>query len=153
MVYQFKVSETIAWPALAVRTRTSAAQLPQVLSQTYDTIYQYMQEIGERPVEAAYAAYYNMDMNDLDIEIGFIVAKPLPGCGEILSSEIPGGQQASTMYKGPYNQMEPVYKAFSEWMAANNYIPTGVAYEFYYNDPSQVPESELLTKIVFPLKA
>jgi len=153
MDYQFKVSETIAWPTLAVRTRTPVTQLPKVLGQTYDLIYQYLQEIGEKPVEAAYAAYYNMDMNDLDIEVGFVVAKPLPGRGRIYSSEIPGGNQASTMYKGPYNQMEPVYKAFSEWMVANNYIPTGVVYELYYNDLSQVPESELLTKIVFPLKA
>jgi len=56
------------------------------------------------------------------------------------------------MYKGPYELMEPVYKAMSEWMNANNYIPTGVAYELYFNDPSQVPPSELLTKIIFPVK-
>ena len=57
------------------------------------------------------------------------------------------------MYKGPYNKMEPVYQAMTEWMVSQKYIPTGVAYEFYYNDPSQVPESELLTKIVFPVQA
>lgn len=153
MEQQFKVSESIAWPTLAVRTRTPVAQLPQVLGQTFDLIYQYLQEIGERPVEAAYAAYYNLDMNDLDIEAGFITAQPLPGRGEIQSSEIPGGKRASTLYKGPYSQMEPVYKAFSEWMAANNCVPTGVVYELYYNDLSQVPESELLTKIIFPLQS
>lgn len=153
MDYQFKISESIAWPTLAVRTHTPVAQLPQLLGQTYDLIYQYMLEIGERPIEAAYAAYYNMDMNDLDVEIGFVAAKPLPGKGDIISSEIPEGKRASVMYKGPYSQMEPVYQAFNEWMAVNNHTPTGIVYELYYNDPSQVPESELLTKIVFPLKA
>ncbi|MEA4926736.1 MAG: GyrI-like domain-containing protein [Syntrophomonadaceae bacterium] len=153
MDYQFKVSESIAWPTLAVRTRTAVARLPQVLGQTYDAIYQYMQEIGERPIEAAYAAYHNMDMSDLEVEIGFVAAKPLPGRGKIIGSEIPGGKRASVMYKGPYNQMESVYQAFNDWMAANHHTPTGVVYELYYNDPSQVPESELLTRIVFPLKA
>lgn len=152
MDYQFKIEEAIAWPTLAVRTRTSVSQLPQALGQTYELIYQYMQEIGEKPIEAAYAAYYNMDMNDLDVEIGFVAAKPLPGRGEIIRSEIPGGKRASVMYKGPYSQMEPVYQAFNEWMTANSHVPVGIVYELYYNDLSQVPENELLTKIVFPLK-
>jgi len=153
MDYQFDVSESVARPTLSIRTRTPVTQLPRELGKNYGTIYQYMLEIGAEPGEAAYAAYYNMDMNDLDVEMGFLTAKPQAGRGEIQSSEIPGGKQVSTLYKGPYNQMEPVYKAITEWMADNNYIPTGIAYELYYNDPNQVPESELLTKIVFPIKA
>lgn len=153
MDYQFDVSEPVARPALSIRTRTPVTHLPQEMGKIYGTIYQYMLEIGAEPGEAAYAAYYNMDMNDLDVEIGFLVAKPVPGRGEIQNSEIPGGKQVSAMYKGPYSQMEPVYNAMAGWMESNNYVPTGIAYEFYYNDPSQVPESELLTKIVFPLNA
>lgn len=153
MEYHFDVSEPVARPALSIRTRTPVTQLPQALGKIYGTIYQYMLEIGAEPGEAAYAAYYNMDMNDLDVEIGFLVAKSVPGRDEIQSSEIPGGMQVSAMYKGPYSQMEPVYNAMAEWMEMNNYVPTGIAYEFYYNDPSQVPESELLTKIMFPLNA
>jgi len=54
--------------------------------------------------------------------------------------------------------MMPVYNAITKWINENGYKPTGVAYEFYYNSPLgsgaplEVPESELLTKIVFPLK-
>ncbi|MCX5780858.1 MAG: GyrI-like domain-containing protein, partial [Firmicutes bacterium] len=148
MDYQFEVSEPSAQSTLAIRTRTPAANLPQELGKAYGAIYQYLLEIGQKPTGAAYAAYYNMDMQDLDVEMGFIVEKPIEGRGEIKASEIPGDKQVSCMYKGPYNQMEPVYKAMMEWMAVNQYIPTGVAYELYFNDPSQVPESELLTKIV-----
>jgi len=153
MDYQFEVSEPQARPALAIRTRSAASNLPKELGKAFGTIYQYLLEIGETAAGAAYTAYYNMDMQDLDVEIGFVVAKPLPGRDEIRASEIPGGKQVSYMYKGPYNKMEPVYQAMTEWMAANQYIPTGVAYEFYYNSPDQVPETELLTKIVFPVQA
>jgi hypothetical protein len=31
-------------------------------------------------------------------------------------------------------------------------VPAGVVYEYYYNSPMEVPESELLTKIEFVLK-
>lgn len=128
------------------------AKLPQELGRIFGQIYQYIQESGGIAGEAAYAGYHNWDINDLDVEIGFLLGKPLPGRGEIEATMIPGGKQVSCMYKGPYNKMEPVYKAMTAWMATQNYVPTGIAYEFYYNDPSQVPVSELLTKIVFPVQ-
>lgn len=152
MDYKFEEAEPAAQPAVAIRTRTPVANIAQVMGETFGKVYQYIMEIGGQPGEAAYAAYYNMDMNDLDVDIGFLVATPLPGQGEIDAAEIPGGKQVSCMFKGPYSQMEPVYKAMTDWMMQNTYVPTGIAYELYYNDPSQVPESELLTKIVFPLK-
>jgi len=51
-----------------------------------------------------------------------------------------------------YGAMEPVCNAMMQWINEHGYTPTGVAYEFYYNSPDQVPERLVLTKIVFPLK-
>lgn len=152
MNYQFELTEQPAQPALSMRTRTAVNNLSQELGKAYCAIIQYLNEMNEQPKEAAFAAYYNMDMQDLDVEMGFPVAKPLAGKGEIKSSEIPAGKQVSCLYKGPYSKMEPVYNAMMQWINENGHIPTGVSYEFYYNSPMEVPESELLTKIVFPLK-
>lgn len=152
MDYQIEFSDPLAQPTLAIRTRSSVADLPQTLGRIYQAIAQYITQIGEQTAGPAYTAYYNMDMNDLDIEAGFVTAKTMPGQGEIYASEIPAGKQVSCMYKGPYTQMEPVYDAMNEWMARNNYVPVGTVYELYYNGPDQVPETELLTKIVFPVK-
>ncbi len=152
MDYKFEVSEPGAQPALAIRTRTPVTNIGQVMGQAFGKVYQCIMETGAKPGNCAFSAYYNMDMNDLDVDIGFVMAEPAPGRGEVHAMEIPGGKQVSCMYIGPYDQMEPAYAAMNEWMAANNYIPTGIAYEFYYNDPSMVPPSELLTKIMFPVK-
>lgn len=152
MNYKFELTEQPAQPVLSIRTRTSVGNLPQELGKAYGAIIQYLNNIGEKPVEAAFAAYYNMDMEDLDVEMGFPVPRPLAGKGEIQAGEIPGGKQVSCFYKGPYSGMEQVYNAMMQWINENSYTPTGVSYEFYYNSPMDVPESELLTKIVFPLK-
>jgi effector-binding domain-containing protein len=48
--------------------------------------------------------------------------------------------------------MEPIYAAMSKWISENGYVATGTSYEYYYNSPADVPESELLTKVVFPVK-
>jgi effector-binding domain-containing protein len=152
VVYNIELSEEPAQPVLSIRKRTSAGNLPQEFSKVYGEIMQYLNEIGEKPLNVAFAAYYNLDMEDLDVEIGFPVKKPLAGKGDIKPGEIPAGKQVSCFYRGPYNQMEPVYKAMLEWASENGHTLTGVAYELYYNSPMDVPESELLTKIIFPVK-
>ncbi|MGI6679162.1 MAG: GyrI-like domain-containing protein [Dehalobacterium sp.] len=152
MSYQFLLSEEPTQWALAMRTRTAVTNLPQELGIAYNSIMEYLASLGEETSGPAFAAYYNMDMEDLDVAMGFIVPKFLPGKDSIYSHEIPSGKQVSYLYQGPYSQMAPVYDAMASWMQENNLTPTGICYEFYYNSPMDVPESELLTKIVFPLK-
>jgi effector-binding domain-containing protein len=151
MGYQFELTDEMEKPMLSIRTRTSAANLPQELGKAYGAILQYLGEIGETTEGPAFAGYYNLDMEDLDVKMGFLLPKPIDGRGEIQADVIPGGKQASYLYKGPYTEMEPVYHAMTEWMAAEGLEPTGICYEFYYTGP-EVPQSEQVTKIIFPLK-
>lgn len=152
MEFKFAITEQPAQPVLSVRFRTAVADLPQELGRVYGAVAQYLGEMGESPSGDPFAAYYNMDMEDLDVEAGFPVTKTLPARGEIKAGEIPGSKQVSYLHKGPYPDSEPAYNAMMKWIQENNLTPTGTAYEFYLNSPLEVPESELLTKIVFPLK-
>lgn len=93
-----------------------------------------------------------MDMQNLDVEIGFPVSKKLPGKDDIQAGEIPGGKAATCLYVGPYGEIEPAYNALLEWVKDNGYEASGVAYEMYLNDPQQSPPQELQTQVVFPLK-
>lgn len=152
MKFDFEVMQKSAQPVLSMRTRTSVANLPQELGKAYNAIIKYLGEKGLNPAGPAFAAYYNLDMENLDVEMGFPVQEQIDGNSEIKSNEIPAGKQVSCMYKGPYAKMESTYNEMTEWMNENGHIPTGVCYEFYYNSPMDVPENELLTKIVFPVK-
>ena len=127
--------------------------LPQELGKAYGAIGQYLGELGEQPVGPPFAAYYNLDMQDLDVEIGFPVSRRLPGKDDIEASQIPGGKVATCIYTGPYSEMEPAYDALSQWIEDNGYQATGVAYEMYLDDPAQTPPQESKTQILFPLKA
>jgi effector-binding domain-containing protein len=92
-----------------------------------------------------------MDMQDLDVEAGFPVTRALPGKNDIKSGEILAGKHAACLHVGPYAQSVPAYDALARWTEENGYTPTGVAFEFYLNDPTQTPQAELQTRIVFPL--
>ena len=152
MTYKCELVDQSAQPTLSIRTTTSVKELPQELGRAYGAIGQYMAQLGEQPAGAPYAAYFTFDMENMDIEIGFPVGGSLPGEGEIQSGEIPAGKIARCLYTGPYNKIEPAYNALTAYVEEQGHETTGVAYEFYLNDPGEVAPEELLTQIVFRLE-
>lgn len=152
MTYNCKIEERKAQYVLSIRTRTSVQDIPQVMGKFYGEIAQYLGGLGEQPAGPPFAAYYNMDMQNLDVEIGFPVLKKLPDKEDIKISEIPSGKFATCLYTGPYSEIEPAYNELSQWIEDNEYEATGIVYEIYLDDPSQIPPEELKTQIMFLLK-
>lgn len=149
MSFVIEMAETQEQPTLVLKTVTPVSELPNILGKAFMDIVTHIMELGEQPVGPAFVGYFNMDMERLELEIGFPVTKALLGKGDILAGSIPAGKQVSCMYKGPYMEMPPVYEEIEKWIKDNGYKPLGPVYEHYYNSPEEVPESELLTKIVF----
>lgn len=150
--HSVKLVNTEAQPVISVRKISSLEKLPEDIGNAYSEIIAYLGELGEQPSDMPFVAYYNMDMEELDVEIGFPVRKELPSKGDMAPGSIPAGKKAIRMHKGPYKEMAPVYEDMTKWIAENGLQPTGVAYEFYYNSIYEVPESELLTRIMFLIK-
>lgn len=152
MVGPCSIIERESQLVLSVRTRTPIEELSDLIGITYRKIFQYMQEFGEVPSGAPFVGYFNMDMSDLDIEIGFPVSKALPGNEEIISNQIPAGKYATTIYTGPYEGLKEAYRELSDWLHKNEWTAGDIAYEFYLNDPVLVSESELQTQIFLGVK-
>jgi effector-binding domain-containing protein len=127
--------------------------LPDVLGQGFYEMAHYLTELDEEPAGPPFVAYYNNDMDNLEIEMGYPVKKDIDPKGVMEIRVIPEGKYATCQYTGPYNQLEPVYKVLREWIEENNYEPTGVVYEHYLNNPKETAERDLKTQIAFPLKS
>src|SRR4030042_2762496 len=110
MDYQCEVKEQPAQLTVSIRTRAAVQDLPQVIGGAYGTIVQYLGEVGEETSGPPFVVYYNMDMQDLDMEIGFPLSKRLAGKGEVKSSGIPGGKVATCLYVGPYDGIGSAYE-------------------------------------------
>ena len=152
MNYPCAIKEQKEQPFLAIRVRTPVSDLPAKLGESYGAIMGYLGDLGRQPASMPFSAYYNQDMQDLDVEIGIPTAEILPGSGNIYGAEIPAGKVAECVYTGPYSQMEPAYQQLAEFVAQQGVEVTGIAYEMYIDDPGVTPESELRTSIIFPLK-
>jgi len=152
MTYNCELFEQAAQPILSVRATTSVQGLPQALGEAFGAVAQYLSELGEAPAGAPFAAYYNMDAESLEVEGGFPVGRVIPGRGNVQAGEIPAGLNATCLHSGPYGELGLAYEALTEWVKEQGYEASGVAYEFYLNDPTETPPQELKTQILFPLK-
>lgn len=153
MSYECKIIDQPAQPIASIRTHAAVQNLSQVLGQCYGTIAQYLGQIGQFPAGAPFVAYYNMDMQNLDLEIGFPVSGKIPGKDAVQPGEIPASKAVTCMHIGPYDKIAAAYEAMDQWIKANHVEPTGACYEFYLNDPQQTPPDALQTRIVFPVKS
>lgn len=150
---QIELINQVAQPVLYVRLVASVDQLTQVFDKNIALIEGYLCEIGEKPVSAPYAAYYNHDMQNLDMEIGFPVAKALPGKGEIKSGTLPAFEKAvCSEHKGSYDSLDDTYGQVYKYIEDNNFETSGAHYDFYVSNPDDTPEHELITRIIIPVK-
>lgn len=152
MKYVCQVTNESKQAVLSIRTTSSVENLPQILGACFSQIMGYMQQEGVEMSGAPFTAYYNMDMNNLDIEVGVPIGSEVKGEGTIKCNYIPSGKYISTLHIGSYSQIEPAYNALGKYMEEHNFVATGVAYEFYLNDPVEIPEERLETRIAFLLK-
>jgi effector-binding domain-containing protein len=65
--------------------------------------------------------------------------------------ELPGMQALCALHKGPYPLVGEAYERITAYAAAHGMKLCGPPRELYLNDPAEVPESELLTEVQFPL--
>ena len=125
-----------------------------VMGEGYQKLWAYLAECGAQMAGAPYCKYYNgsEDFMRFDIELGIPVGEPLPEKDEIYMSKTDGGKAITAMHKGAYKDIEKTYAPMMQYLSENNLQSTGVYYDYYLNNPADTPESELLTKVVFPIQ-
>ncbi|MDY0355063.1 MAG: GyrI-like domain-containing protein [Sedimentisphaerales bacterium] len=101
----------------------------------------------ETPKEAVKAN----EQSNADVEVVVPVAKKVTGTDRVTCYELPGGQMARIIHKGPYETCAATYKKLFAWIAGNHKKVTGPTREVYLNDPRKVAPDELLTEIYAPV--
>lgn len=152
MMTECKIKKQKAQPALATRQVIAVDKLPEVLGRTFGAIIAYLGELKKKPAGPPFVAYHNMDIQALDVEVGFPVHGKLPGKGELKDITIPGGEVATCMHTGPYEALKDTYGEFTAWVTQQGAEAAGVVYEYYLNAPDQVSKDQLKTRLAFPLK-
>jgi effector-binding domain-containing protein len=152
-----EIKDLAPQPVLSIRIRTNVEKIGTDIGTAFGALFHYLGELGENPAGMPFTMYhYNLegefDETDIDMEVAAPMASVLESKGEIEAKELPGGMVAFVMHKGPYQEMGPAYEAIDDFAKENGYKYAGPPREIYYNDPNEVPPSELLTEIQFPIE-
>jgi effector-binding domain-containing protein len=137
---------------LAVRYRTPMAELSKSMGQAYGEVAAYMGKAGIPIAGPPFALYYNMDMDNLDVEVGFPVGGPAAGEGRVKPGRLPGGKMATATHVGSYESMAGTYEKLTACLGERGLEPETYVYEEYLNSPEDTPPEKLATNIYFPLK-
>ena len=91
--------------------------------------------------------------NKLRYDACLTVNDQFKATGEIGVQEIPGGQYAIVIHRGPYDTLEETYRRlFREWVpTSGRELRSFPCFEVYRNDPSTARPEDLVTDIYIPL--
>ncbi len=119
------------------------------LQPAWNEVYKWMMHRDIKPSGPAIIRYLTTDMSkELEIDVGFTVARAAKGNGRILADFLPAGRYATLLYTGPYKG-KGIFKAtvaILDWAKENKVKwntskKKGVEWwngraELYYSDPA-----------------
>lgn len=132
------------------RSTLAVEEIGLWLNKTYGDIDRVLSERQAGPTGPPFARYRMLGEGRFEIEAGFPTTSPIDPVGDVGPSELPGGQVAVTTHAGPYDAMEPAYKALETWVNEHG-GKAGDPWEVYFSDPSTDPAG-WRTEIVQPFR-
>jgi len=136
---------------LSIRTTIHFNDYPNTAKQAYGVIMEYAACNGLLLSGGPFVCYHNADLENLDVEMGFPVAKPVLGNDYITGYTIPVQKAVSGIFLGAYEDTDPLMFEIIQWIIEHGYEQQGKIFNYYLNDDSR-NASELLTQIVVPIK-
>ncbi|HOI39267.1 MAG TPA: GyrI-like domain-containing protein [Methanobacterium sp.] len=134
-----------------ILTKGSYEKIPETLGEVVGWLMTKDVEI-QMPI---YGLYYNSPLevseDELEWEVGAAFLGDLEGEGRVQIKTVPEHMAVSTVFKGPFSEANSVYGSMLEFASKEGYEIGGPVLESYLNSPDEVPESELLTEVQFPV--
>lgn len=137
--------------ALTVGRRVSMQNVAEAMGQAFGALMAHAEATGAHWAGPPFCYYPGPVGEEFDVVVCMPVV-PGASAGEGVALEtVAGGKVASTMHRGPYAAVGETYAGLQAWMDAHGHTPAGPPREVYLNDPANVPESDLLTEIDWPI--
>jgi AraC family transcriptional regulator len=125
----------------------------------FATVYGWLAAAGHTPQGMPVAVYLNDPATVAPAEALWELWAPIEdGAAEAGPDDqglgirhIPAMTIATTIHKGPYDQVGPAYERLTTWITEQGLHPSGPPMEAYLNDPGEATPDEYLTEIMMPV--
>lgn len=151
MPYDIRVLELAPERVLRVRLTTRLDELARVTGPALEEVAKHLAEQGVAPAGPAFLICpLPDDAGRVDVEIGWPVDADVRAGGRAEPADLPGGRAVVTQHVGPYDEVEPLYRALADWMTTHGEQPASAPRERYLTPPDD--PSGTRTEIVWPLR-
>lgn len=153
MDYQIEIVEAAPQRVAAVKKHSSMRTIGDDIQAGFGSL---MSVLGRGDASASGSpllVFHDVidDQTDGAVEICLPIDRYIPGNGEVYERQLEGGTLATTIHRGPYEEIAPAYQAVTGWISAHGHEIAGPPREVYLNNPTQVPSDQLLTRVEFPI--
>jgi effector-binding domain-containing protein len=117
MITSPKIVERGEQPYVAVKSVVSMKEIGAVAVKFLGEIFGWVAGHGLAPAGAPFFKYNVVDMErGLEIEFGIPTASPAKGDDRVLAGVLPAGRYASSVHRGPYDQLADANAALQDWI-------------------------------------
>ena len=126
----------------------------------FDKIYRWLQAEGHKPQGMPLTVYLNdpseVEPADARWELRAPIEVDAEECGPndegLAIKRISTMTVATTMHRGPYDDVAPAYERLMAWIADQGFEVVGPPMEAYLNDPGELSPDEYLTEVMVPVR-
>jgi effector-binding domain-containing protein len=148
-----KVKVLPAQPVLSIRSKVQVAQMTEFFGDAFSKLFTSLASLGEAPIAPPLALYHGAPSEEgFDVEACVPTGEVLPESGDIKAHELPGGEFASIVRAGPYDQVGEAYGALMAWMGEQGFAPAGPSREIYIVGMGQAEPADYVTEILIPVE-
>ncbi len=151
IVSKINIYEQPEQHVLSIRKTIKFSDFPNIAQQAYEQIEAYVKQKSLLVSDCPFVCYHNSDLENLDVEMGFPVAKQVSGNGEIKGHTFPVQKVVLGIFLGAFEETDPLMLEILQWIKTHGYEQQGSIFNYYLNDGDR-PASEQLTKIVIPVR-
>jgi len=155
MPYEVQVKEVPSQHVAAVKKHTSLATIGQDIGNGIREIWEAVAPRGSAVAGPPFLIMFDAidEETEGDIEICVPVPSPFEGDGGVYGREVEAVTAATTVHRGPYDQVGPAYHTVTGWIQEHGHEIAGPPREVYLTDPQETTDpADYLTEIVFPIR-
>lgn len=148
----YELIDTTEQLSAAMRERVGYNEIASAVGRMYGLLWDFIMRRGLRVVGPPFIYYHSWSDESADLECGFPVSEPFEGEGSIRPFTLPSLRAARGTHVGPYDRLVETYGSMERWIRSQGYEPADHMWEAYLNDPEKVPDEELMTEVIWPIK-
>lgn len=152
----FSVIETTETPYLYVERECAMSpdEIGPAMGSALGEVWAFMERHGVAPTGSALAVYYDYAPDKMRFRAGFAIDRDDMAAAEhpIKADVTPAGRTVQGTHRGSYTKLRESYGQMHGFVKENGLEFTAPTWEVYLNDPSTVPEEQLLTELYQSIK-